>query len=83
MINKEDIKELIENGLSGSEATIVGDDGSHFEGTVVCADFEGKNTIAQHRLVFATLGDRMQTGVIHALAMKTYTPAEWQKIKNQ
>ena len=78
MITKEEIKELIETGLPGCEAMIEGDDGSHFDGVVVCADFEGKNTIAQHRMVFSTLGDRMQTGVIHALAMKTYTPAEWQ-----
>lgn len=79
MITKEDIKKLIESGLPGSEAIIEGDDGSHFDGIVICADFAGKNTIAQHRLVFATLGDRMQTGVIHALAMKTYTPEEWQQ----
>lgn len=78
MISKENIKELIESGLPGSEAMIEGDDGSHFDGVVVCADFEGKNMIAQHRMVFDTLGDRMQTGVIHALSIKTCTPAEWQ-----
>jgi len=83
MITKEDIKELIESGLPGSEAFIEGDDGSHFDGIVVCADFEGKNMIAQHRLVFDTLGDRMQTGVIHALSMKTYTAAEWETKNSQ
>ena len=31
MINKDDIKKLIEDGLPGSEAMIEGDDGSHFE----------------------------------------------------
>ena len=78
MITKEDIKKLIEVGLPDSEAMIQGDDGSHFEGVVVCQDFAGKNMLAQHRLVFATLGNRMQTGEIHALGLKTYTPEEWQ-----
>jgi acid stress-induced BolA-like protein IbaG/YrbA len=28
-------------------------------------------------MVYATLGSRMQTDEVHALSMKTYTPAEW------
>ncbi len=82
MITKEDIKQLIETGLPGCNAMIEGDDGSHFEGVVVCKDFEGKNMLAQHRMVFDTLGNRMQTGEIHALGMKTYTPAEWEVLQD-
>ena len=79
MINKDDIKKLIEEGLPGSEAMIEGDDGSHFDGVVVCKDFEGKSMLVQHRMVFDTLGDRMQRGVIHALSLRTYTPEMWSK----
>ena len=43
--------------------------------TVVCEAFAGKLPLARHRLVYATLGDRMG-GEIHALALKTLTPAE-------
>jgi stress-induced morphogen len=32
--------------------------------------------VQQHRMVYATLGDRMG-GEIHALALHTYTPDEW------
>ena len=78
MITKEDIKKLIEDGMPGCNAMIKGDDGSHFEGIVVCEDFAGKNMVAQHRMVFDTLGNRMQTGEIHALALKTFTPDEWE-----
>lgn len=79
MIHRDDIKKLIEQGLPGAQAIIKGDDGSHFEGVVVHPDFEGKNMVQQHRMVYATLGDRMQTGEIHALALRTYTPQEWDK----
>lgn len=79
MIDKDDIRKLIEEGLSGAEAMIKGDDGSHFEGVVVCQDFDGKNMLEQHRMVFNTLGDRMQTGIIHALSLRTYTPEEWSR----
>jgi acid stress-induced BolA-like protein IbaG/YrbA len=33
--------------------------------------------VQQHRLVYRSLGDRMQTDEIHALALKTFTPAAW------
>jgi acid stress-induced BolA-like protein IbaG/YrbA len=31
----------------------------------------------RQRLVYATLGNRMQTDEVHALSMKTFSPAEW------
>lgn len=79
MIHKDDIKQLIEQGLPGSQAFISGDDGSHFEGIVVFDGFEGKNMLQQHRMVFETLGDRVQTGVIHALSLRTCTLKEWEQ----
>ena len=44
------------------------------------AAFEGKSRIERHRLVYATLGDRMREG-IHALSMKTLTPEEHRRVK--
>jgi acid stress-induced BolA-like protein IbaG/YrbA len=69
------IKTLIEQGLPGASAQVSGDDGVHFEATVVAEAFTGKLPLARHRLVYATLGDLMG-GAIHALALKTLTPAE-------
>ncbi|MCY7353921.1 MAG: BolA/IbaG family iron-sulfur metabolism protein [Lysobacter sp.] len=69
------IRQLIETGLPGSKATVSGDDGVHFEATVVAEDFRGKLPLARHRMVYATLGERMG-GEIHALALRTLTPDE-------
>ena len=33
--------------------------------------------LARQRMVYATLGDRLATDEVHALSMKTFTPAEW------
>jgi acid stress-induced BolA-like protein IbaG/YrbA len=43
----------------------------------VSGEFEGKSRVARHQRVYAALGDRMREQ-IHALSMKTLTPAEWQ-----
>jgi len=74
-LNPAIIKQLIESGLPGSDADVRGADGVHFEATVVCAAFDGKLPLARHRMVYATLGERMG-GEIHALALRTLTPAE-------
>jgi BolA protein len=51
---------------------------SHFRALVVSARFEGKGRIERQRMVYGALGDWM-SGPIHALAMQTLTPAEWER----
>jgi acid stress-induced BolA-like protein IbaG/YrbA len=43
---------------------------------IVSPAFDGKTRIQRHQLVYAALGDRMREE-IHALSMRTLTPAEW------
>ena len=74
-VNADTIKTLIEQGLPGARAQVQGEDGVHFEAVVVSDAFAGKLPLARHRLVYATLGERMG-GEIHALALKTLTPEE-------
>ena len=74
-MDADTIRHLIETGLPGARADVRGDDGVHFEATVVAAQFAGKLPLARHRLVYATLGERMG-GEIHALSLKTVTPEE-------
>ena len=52
-------------------------DGQHFTAVIVSPAFAGKRPIQRHQLVYAALGDRMREE-IHALSMKTLTPAEYQ-----
>lgn len=74
-MNAERIRQLIETGLPGARVEVRGDDGVHFEATVIYAGFAGKLPLARHRMVYATLGERMG-GEIHALQLKTLTPDE-------
>ena len=69
------IRELIRQGLPGAEVEVQGEDGVHFEARVVSAAFAGKLPLARHRMVYATLGERMG-GEIHALQLRTLTPDE-------
>jgi acid stress-induced BolA-like protein IbaG/YrbA len=69
-MTKQEIQQLIETGLPGAKVTVTGDDGQHFEAVVESATFAGKTPIQQHRMVYATLGERMGRE-IHALQLTT------------
>jgi acid stress-induced BolA-like protein IbaG/YrbA len=74
-VQPEEIKQLIEKGLRGARASVSGD-GQHFEAIVIAEAFAGKSMVQQHQLVYQALGEKMKSE-IHALSLRTYTPAQW------
>lgn len=72
----EQLQAMIAAGLSCEHIELTGD-GRHWYATIVSPEFEGKRAIQRHQRVYATLGQKMHTDEVHALSMKTYTPAEW------
>jgi acid stress-induced BolA-like protein IbaG/YrbA len=72
----QDLQALIQAGLPCEHIAVDGD-GRHWSAVIVSPEFEGKRLIQRHQRVYATLGQRMHTDEVHALSMKTYTPAEW------
>jgi acid stress-induced BolA-like protein IbaG/YrbA len=72
----DQLKAIILAGLPCDHCELVGD-GRHWTATIVSPEFEGKRMIARHQRVYATLGAKMHTDEVHALSMKTLTPAEW------
>jgi acid stress-induced BolA-like protein IbaG/YrbA len=70
-----EVERYIAQGLACDHLQVEGD-GRHFFATIVSAEFEGKSRVLRHQRVYQALGDRMREQ-IHALSMKTLTPAEW------
>jgi BolA protein len=50
---------------------------SHFKLTVVSNKFDNLMLIKRHREIYRLLADEL-AGDVHALALHTYTPSEWQ-----
>ena len=61
--------------VTGSEA--------HYSAVVVSSVFEGKTRIEQHQMIYALFRDEMANQTIHALALRTCTPGEWERETNQ
>lgn len=77
-----EIKKLIEVALPQAEVQ-VGGEGCNARVLVVSSEFEGKSLLAQQRLVYKALGDKITTGEIHALSIKSFTPAQWEALPSK
>jgi acid stress-induced BolA-like protein IbaG/YrbA len=75
-MTSEELRSIIAAGLPCEHLEVDGD-GRHWSAVIVSAEFAGLRAIQRHQRVYRTLGARMQTDEVHALSMKTFTPAEW------
>jgi len=53
---------------------------SHFKVVLVTDKFEGKRSVARHQQVYGALSEVMDS--IHALALHTYTPEEYEQVQS-
>lgn len=77
-MNPDDIKALIEAGLTDCTAIINGE-GCNLEAIVVSSDFEGMSMVKEHQAIYKLVNEHITSGALHALTIKAYTPDEWEK----
>jgi acid stress-induced BolA-like protein IbaG/YrbA len=77
-MSPEDVQKMIEAGLPDCEVKVTGD-GSHFEAVVIGDVFADLSLVKKQQKVYATLGDKITSGEVHALTIKTYTADEFAK----
>ena len=75
-MNSEDIQALIAANLQCEHVEVEGD-GRHWFAVIVSSTFEGQNRVQHQRAINAIVNDKIASGELHALSMKTLTPAEW------
>lgn len=75
-----EVENLIKTGLPDCDVSVKGD-GSHFEAIVIGDVFADLSMVKKQQLVYATVVDRITSGELHALSIKTYTPKEWETAK--
>jgi stress-induced morphogen len=80
LMTPDDIRARIRAAIPDAEVAVTDTTGGgdHFSATVVSTAFVGKGPVDRHRLVYAALGEAMR-GPIHALALVTATPEEYQR----
>lgn len=80
-----EIQTALEKALPGSMIRV--DDltggGDHFQVWVISEAFDGKSLVDQHQMVYGALKEALGSERIHALALKTYTPEQWERAAAQ
>ena len=83
MITLEEIKSKIEKSLKTSFVKVVDlRGGDHIQAIIVSEEFEGKSLVEQHKMIYEILDVEMKSNIIHALSLKTYSPTQWEKVKD-
>lgn len=79
----EQIKQRIETAIPGTNAYVLDpmNDGEHLQAFVVSPAFEGIPVFKQQQMVMTAIKDIFQ--IVHALGLKTFTPAKWSEVKTQ
>ncbi|HEX2225870.1 MAG TPA: BolA family transcriptional regulator [Candidatus Binatia bacterium] len=82
MITPEEIKQTLSDALPVTlvETQDLTGGGDHWQVIIVSPIFEGKGLLEQHRIVNEALKEPLADQRIHALALKTYSPAQWEKL---
>jgi stress-induced morphogen len=82
MITPDEIKETLSKALPVSvvETKDLTGGGDHWQVIIVSSAFEGKGLVEQHRMVNEALKTELGDQRIHALALRTFTPEQWEKL---
>jgi len=77
----DQVKAKIQTLAAGTDVEVMDLTGTqdHYQAIIISPAFEGKMMIEQHRMVMATLQKEIDSGEVHALTMKTFSPAQYKK----
>ena len=70
------VKGLVEAGLDNCRVEVDGG-GGRYEVVAIGDVFAGLTALKRQRLVYATLTEVIASGVVHAVTIRTFTPAQW------
>jgi acid stress-induced BolA-like protein IbaG/YrbA len=80
MMDPEQLKKIIGESIT-CEGLHVETDGQHYEALIVSSDFEGLNRVKRQQMINALVRPYFDNGELHALSMKTLTPAELEALR--
>ena len=80
-MNTEAVTSIIKQAIPDAQVHVLDpqNDGQHLQAFVISASFEGMMLVKQHQAVMKPLRE-MMVSQVHALALKTFTPAKCQDV---
>lgn len=79
-MDSSQVQQILNDALSLQEIHVKGE-GSHFEVIAIDSCFENLRPVKKQQIILEPLADYIKRNDIHAVSVKTYTPAEWARDK--
>jgi len=76
-MDAKQVEKLITDKLDGVEVRVE-TDGYQYQVTAIGDVFDGLNAVKRQQLIYGCLNEYIIDGTIHAVVIKTFTPAEAQ-----
>lgn len=80
-MNIGDVKNCLANTFNDCDIVVEGE-GNKFNVQIVGDVFVGLMPVKRQQQVYACINDHIASGAIHAVTMKLYTKAEWEKARH-
>ncbi len=77
-MTNEQIELLLKETLNLSEVHVQSE-GTHYKIIAVSDDFEAMSRVKRQQAVYAPLKEKIADGSLHAITIKTFTDAQWQR----
>lgn len=74
----EEIKAILAQTLELIELHVKGENG-HFQVIAVAEMFDGMSRVKKQQTIYGPLSEVIASGAVHAVSIKAFTPAQWQK----
>lgn len=71
------VTQLLQAHLDDCEFHVEGE-GNHYDVTAIGDVFEGLRPVKKQQLVYGALSECIADGSVHAVNIRTFTPAQWQ-----
>lgn len=78
MKKEEIIIQLLSENIKHADIELEGED-CNFTIWVISESFDGQSPLTRQKNIMAILGDMIKKGELHALSIKAFTAAEWEK----
>lgn len=79
-MNNEEIAEMLTKELSLQEVKVKSE-GTHFQIIAIDDCFDEMSRVKRQQFVYAPLSELIASGTIHAVTIKTFSTAQWQRDK--
>jgi len=80
-MSPDQVKARIQTLAAGTDVEVIDLTGTqdHYQAVIISPAFEGKIMMEQHRMVMGVLQKEIDSGEVHALSMKTFSPTQYKK----